>query len=156
MTEVRVRTATTLDAAELVDSMAALFAEDAGERDSTMSVDYPRLFGVDGFTELVALPDKLVLVAEADGQVIGHLTGRVDEPSPIRLVAVATLASMYVRPAHRGEGVGARLVEMFRGWAREQGADRLAVTAYASNDGAVRFYRRQGFEPMSTVLEATL
>jgi GNAT superfamily N-acetyltransferase len=154
MTEIGVRRATTLDAAELVDSMAALFAEDAGTRDSTMNVDYPKQFGVQGFIELLEQPDKLVLVAEADARVVGHLTGRLDDPSPIRPVFVATLASMYVRPSHRGQGTGARLVDAFRTWARDQGAVRMSVTAYASNEGAVRFYRRQGFEPQSMVLEA--
>jgi len=101
----------------------------------------------------MAMPDRLVLVAEADGQVVGHLTGRIDEPTPIRLVSVATLASMYVRPAHRRQGVGARLVEQFREWARDQNARRMSVTAYTANDDAVRFYRRQGFVPYSTVLE---
>jgi hypothetical protein len=44
--------------------MTALFTEDAGTRDSTMNVDYPQQYGVQGFTELLAQPDKLVLVAE--------------------------------------------------------------------------------------------
>lgn len=104
---------------------------------------------------MLAQPDKLVLVADVDGQVIGHLTGRFEEATQIRSVPVATLASMYVRPAHRSKGIGARLVEMFRGWARDQGAGRVAVTAYASNEGAVRFYQGQGFERRSTVFEAT-
>jgi len=29
----------------------------------------------------------------------------------------------------------------------------MSVTAYTANDDAVRFYRRQGFGPYSTVLE---
>jgi len=152
--EVRIRPATTADAAALVDLLAALFAEDAGPRDSTMNADYPRSYGVQGFTELMEMPDRLVLVAELDGKVVGHLTGRVDEPTEIRLVSVATLASMYVRPAHRRQGVGTGLVEQFRAWARDHDAGRLAVTAYTANDDAVRFYRRQGFAPHLTVLEA--
>jgi len=151
--EVRIRPASTADAAGLVESLAALFAEDAATRDSTMDADYPRSYGEQGFTELMAMPDRLVLVAEADGQVVGHLTGRIDEPTPIRPVSVATLASMYVRPAHRRHGIGARLVEQFREWARDQNARRMSVTAYTANDDAVRFYRRQGFVPYSTVLE---
>lgn len=151
--EVRIRPATTADAAGLVESLAALFAEDAGTRDSTMDPDYPPSYGEQGFTELMAMSDRLVLVAEADGKVVGHLTGRIYEPNPIRLVSVAMLASMYVRPSHRRQGVGARLVEQFRGWARDRDAGRISVTAYTANDGAVRFYRRQGFVPYSSVLE---
>jgi len=48
--------------------------------------------------------------------------------------------------------VGSRLVEDFVAWARERGASRLQVEAYIANDGALRFYRRHGFVPLSTQL----
>jgi GNAT superfamily N-acetyltransferase len=50
------------------------------------------------------------------------------------------VAGLYVNPAHRGDGVGARLVETFRSWARRCRAERMSVTAYAANTDAIRFY----------------
>jgi GNAT superfamily N-acetyltransferase len=155
MTEIEVRPAAPSDMTGLVDSLAALFAEDAGTRDPTIDVDYPHHFGVQGFNELADDPSRLLLIAAVNGQIVGHLTGRFDGPSPIVLVGVATLASMYVRPVHRGTGIGARLVETFRAWARDKGAGRMTVTAYTTNEGATRFYQRQGFAPKSTVFEAS-
>ena len=77
-------------------------------------------------------------------------------PVPIRPLAVAELISMYVRPAYRRLELGGQLVEVFFDWARKQGAARASVSGYASNDGAIRFYQRQGFEPRTVILETDL
>ena len=55
---------------------------------------------------------------------------------------------MYVRPAHRGCGIGRRLVEEALSFARDRGWFRLDVTGPESEGGArvVRFYERLGFE----------
>jgi len=153
--EIEIRRATIADIPGLVASSAALFAEDAGTRDDTIDVEWPLKHGAQRFGETIHDPNRLVLVAIADGDVIGHLAGALVEPSPIRPIRVATLLSMYVSVATRGGGVGARLVDSFRSWARQQGAHRVAVDAYAANDGALRFYQRLGFAAVSVVLETT-
>jgi len=56
-------------------------------------------------------------------------------------------------PSHRGSGVGGRLVAAFHKWATSVGVDRLAVSAYAANDGAIRFYQRHGFVPRTVLLQ---
>lgn len=153
--EVVVRRATPEDVPGWLESSAALFAEDAGTRDPTMNTDYPHELGVQGYSGLLAKPERLVLVAVADGLVVGHLTGTLAEPQQVRPIRVATLSSLYVRPAYRSHRVGARFVAEFRRWAKERDADRIAVTAFAANDSAVRFYQREGFVPMTLTLETT-
>jgi GNAT superfamily N-acetyltransferase len=68
----------------------------------------------------------------------------------------AVLAGLYVRPAHRGDGTGGRLVAEFRRWARERGARYAEVTAYAANADAVRFYERHGFGALTLTLRRPL
>jgi GNAT superfamily N-acetyltransferase len=153
--DVRVRVARAEDIPGLVASSAALFAEDAGTRDPTMNVDWPHQHGHLRFTETIGDPDRLILVVDAGGEVVGHLTGVLNEGTAYRPVTIATLASLYVRPAHRSGGVGADLVRAFRDWARDRGADRVAVTAYAANTSALRFYQREGFIPHTVTLETT-
>ena len=155
MAEVRIRTAGADDLPGLVASSAALFAEDAGTRDPTMNVDWPHQHGHLRFTETLSDPERLILVADAAGEVVGHLTGVLSGGTAYRPVTVATLASLYVRPAYRSGGVGADLVRRFRAWARDLGADRVAVAAYATNSGALRFYQREGFVPHTVTLETT-
>ncbi|MFF1301335.1 GNAT family N-acetyltransferase [Streptomyces sp. NPDC058307] len=91
-----------------------------------------------------------------DGEVVGHLTGSLTEPSAVRPVKAATLNGLYVRPAHRRGRVGARLVAEFLAWAGAQGAVQAEVAAYAANPEAIRFYERQGFGAHAVTLRHVL
>ncbi|GAA3129390.1 GNAT family N-acetyltransferase [Planomonospora alba] len=153
---VTVRPARAEDLDGVVACSAALFAEDAGARDPSLNLAWPREHGQARFAAALDDPDRLVLVADDGGRIVGHLTGSLTGPTAMRPVPVATLGSMYVQPGHRGQGVGARLVAEFRSWARGRGARYAGVTAYAANEAAVRFYRRHGFADRSTVLETVL
>ncbi|MFF5206792.1 GNAT family N-acetyltransferase [Streptosporangium sp. NPDC000396] len=153
---VAVRPGTVADLDGIVACSSALFAEDAGARDSTLNLNWPREHGLARFMEALSAPGRLVMVAEDGDRIIGHLTGTLSGPTPMRPVTVATLGSIYVQPVYRGQKVGARLVAEFKAWAARNGAQYAGVTAYASNEGAVRFYERNGFAMRSVVLEAPL
>ncbi|WP_083933275.1 GNAT family N-acetyltransferase [Kribbella catacumbae] len=127
-----VRPATADDLAGVVASSAALFAEDAGQRDRFRNPDWPAAHGEKWCAELLADPDAQVFVAVADGEIVGHLVGIYAPPSAMWLVARAELMSMFVRETSRGRGVGGRLVDAFAEWAKQRGAVRLHVTAYAA------------------------
>ncbi|MGW5721152.1 GNAT family N-acetyltransferase [Amycolatopsis sp. NPDC003865] len=144
----------TEDVPELVASAAALFAEDAGSRDPRMDLGWPDREGAAYYQGLVRDEKALCLLARAeDGAAAGHLIGRLLPVSSLRPTAVrAALESMRVAAEHRREGVGEALVSAFVDWARERGANELIVQAYAANDGAVAFYRAQGFRPFEVTL----
>lgn len=72
-----------------------------------------------------------VTVAERGGEVAGFLALDLGR---------ACVTSLYLHPAARGEGIGARLL----GDAKAQAA-RLSLWAFQANTGALRFYRREGF-----------
>nr|BFE83453.1 hypothetical protein GCM10020093_060540 [Planobispora longispora] len=93
-----VRRAQARDLDGVVACSAALFAEDAGARDPALNVNWPREYGAAKFAEAVDDPGRLVLVADDGERIIGHLTGSVSGPTPMRPVVVATLGSIYVRP----------------------------------------------------------
>lgn len=151
-----VRRARPEDVPALVASSAALFAEDAGTRDATVDINWPLAQGAERFAAGIDDPARLSLVAERDGEVMGHLVGTVAEGSAMRPVKLATLHSLYVRPPHRGTRAGAGLVAAFLDWAREQGAQLAEVTAYAANADAIRFYERNGFGPHTLTLGQSL
>ncbi|MEV7013863.1 GNAT family N-acetyltransferase [Streptosporangium sp. NPDC051022] len=151
-----VRPATAADLDGVVACSAALFVEDAGTRDPAVNVNWPREHGPARFAEALNDPDRLVMVADDGGRIVGHLTGSLSGPTPMRPVTVATLGSMYVQPAYRGQKIGSRLAAEFRTWAAGHGAQYAGVTAYAGNEAAIRFYQRNGFAMHSVVLETVL
>lgn len=151
MQGVTVRRATVADIDSLVVSITELFAEDS-VRDRLRNSRWPQDRAAGDEAENIANPDALVLLAELDGSVIGHLTGGFHAASTMWTAPKATLISMHVMAPWRGQHVGMQLFEHFRAWAKEKGAVQLRVTAYTANSGAIRFYQRHGFGPLETTL----
>jgi GNAT superfamily N-acetyltransferase len=58
------------------------------------------------------------------------------------------LEDLYVRPAMRGRGVGARLLAHLAALAVERGCGRLEWAVLDWNEPAIGFYRRLGARPM--------
>ncbi|SHI08547.1 Acetyltransferase (GNAT) domain-containing protein [Streptomyces sp. 3214.6] len=141
----------------LVECSAGLFAEDGGTRDpGGINVNWPREHGSERFRQNLEVPERLTLVAEDGDQVVGSLSAVLSGASPMKPITTATLLSMYVKPEWRRGQIGSQLVVGFLAWAKGQQADRVDVTAYASNPDAIRFYERHGFVAKSVILEAPL
>ena len=86
-------------------------------------------------------PGSFGLVAEEDGDVIGHVqlsAAWVGEDE------VLALGPIGVMPAHQGHGVGTALVAAALASAREQGAAAVILL------GAPGYYGARGFEPVAT------
>ena len=154
--EILVRKATQKDIQSIVDLSVALFQEDAGQRDPFMNLNWPRQEGEEYYTGMALGHDSVCLVAEADGTVVGFLTGYTRKLDSMRPVQRAELESMFVERGFRGQQVGTNLARGFLAWCQEKRAQRVSVTAYAANVQAVEFYRRLGFEPRSVTLELSL
>jgi ribosomal protein S18 acetylase RimI-like enzyme len=148
-----IKNATVGDIPALVDLNFALFQEDGRQRDPYMNLNWPREEGQEHFGKLISGPGSLCLLADEGDQTVGYLAGYLRAADSLRPVKIAELESMYVLPAYRSQEVGRQLVDAFVAWARQQGAQRASVTAYAANDRAIAFYRRAGFTPLSLSLE---
>lgn len=64
------------------------------------------------------------------------------------LAGEAEILTLAVRPAARGRGLGARLVQAAMTEAARRGADALFLEVAADNAAALALYRRAGFEPV--------
>lgn len=53
---------------------------------------------------------------------------------------------MYVGPSARGNGIGFKILSVLLGWARVQGLSLVRLETGPLNTGALRLYRRFGFE----------
>jgi GNAT superfamily N-acetyltransferase len=94
-------------------------------------------------------------LAEHDGAVVGG-TGMIVvpwSPGPSRLnPRLAWVFNVYVERAHRGQGVGRRLMDAMHSWCRAEGIERLALNA---TEAGARVYREMGYttvrEPMMRI-----
>jgi GNAT superfamily N-acetyltransferase len=84
-----------------------------------------------------------IFVAVVGARWVAMAGGRWFDPDH----GVVQLWGMWVDPAERRSGVGARLVDAVDRWGREQGARSLRLGVIEGVDAAPAFYRRLGFEP---------
>lgn len=98
-----------------------------------------------GLALMLASPATCVLVAEADGQVIGMATGQTTistaEGGPALLVE-----DVVVEADWRGKGLGRRLMSALGEWANARGIGRLQLLADRNNQPALDFYQRIGWQ----------
>ncbi len=67
------------------------------------------------------------------------------------------LEDMVLHPDWRSGGLGTRLLQHAIDWAGNHGFARISLLTDKTNEGAIRFYRRQGFaESAMTVLRLSL
>jgi GNAT superfamily N-acetyltransferase len=84
-----------------------------------------------------AVAEGLVVVAEADGQIVG-----VGQRG--RRGADHVVYKLYVHPQHRGRGLGPQLLDALTRQLPAN-ADRLYTEHFVANERAGAFYEREGF-----------
>jgi ribosomal protein S18 acetylase RimI-like enzyme len=107
------------------------------------------------YREWLADDEHALLLAERDGEPVGYAMVSVGGGAPSwgglgdRTAEIETLS---VLESERGAGVGAELTQAAIDFARERGAGSILVAAAHSNEGALSFYRREGFEDFYVLL----
>ncbi|MDR6864851.1 GNAT family N-acetyltransferase [Phycicoccus sp. 3266] len=86
------------------------------------------------FVETVLLREFEVWVAQDDDTLVGFLA----------LMPPDQLGHLYITSGFTGRGLGTQLL----GLAKTRFPDGLQLWAFQSNEGALRFYERHGFEPV--------
>ena len=93
---------------------------------------------------------EVLLVAERDGELVGHASLHLGGASPRRRHAMSL--GIAVSGAAQGQGVGTALMAALCDYAdRWAGVLRLELTVFADNEVAVRLYRNFGFEIEGTL-----
>ncbi len=67
---------------------------------------------------------------------------------------IGAIQNLGIIPAHRSRGLGTTLLCRALGGFRQAGLDRVFLEVTADNDGAIRLYRRLGFQVVKTVFKA--
>lgn len=110
-----------------------------GEMQATHELLHDALFG--------PIPAASALIAERGGEVAGYAVFYPTFSSFLAIQGV-WLEDLFVRPAHRGVGVGRELLAAVAARVRERGGQRLEWSALDWNELALGFYRRIGAQTM--------
>jgi GNAT superfamily N-acetyltransferase len=92
-------------------------------------------------------PAAAALIAERGSEAVGYALFFPTFSSFLTTTGV-WLEDLFVRPAHRGSGVGRALLSAVAARVREQGGERLEWAALDWNEPALGFYRRVGARTM--------
>jgi GNAT superfamily N-acetyltransferase len=123
---------------------------------------------VEWVEELLARPaskDKVWLVAEVDGVVVGNVSAEVHGPVEsaarqlLRYLGALRLfvSALGVEEAYQRHGVATRLMEAVEQWGRERGVVFVSLDTWIHSRQSVPFYeRRMGYQRASIVFEKRL
>ena len=139
---------------ELWASMHAHHAALAGEVAPVRPLDESWRLRRAQYEEWLAGEDAQLILAQDGDRLVGYAVVRVGAGAATWDLGdrVGELESLAVLEPARGSGVGAALVAAARAFGRERGAERLIVSVVHNNEGALRFYEREGFGPFYVLL----
>ena len=131
-----VRVAAPSDAAGIIKCMQSVMSE------KIYLVSEIYLYTERGQKDMLRNPDDLTLVSLIDREVVGTmniLRGFYKKNRHTGSLGIA------VEAAHRGKGLGRRMIEEGIEWCRESGVSKLNLEVFSSNVGAISLYERMGF-----------
>lgn len=140
MTSVTIRAAQLDDLERLPDAYEWLFAP-PGSRPADWDRDtaVERLRGVINNSQHSAI---FIAIDESDGALVGLCSVYRDIDS-VRFGPRSWVEDLAVDPDRRSQGVGKRLLDTARAWARDHGAAHLELDSGDAREAAHRFYRRE-------------
>lgn len=143
-----IRRAREQDAAELSVFAERVFVQAFGAQNDPIDL---HLYTSEAFTpakqrDEIAAPDRVVLMADCEGQLAGYAMVRMHATHVlVRSHAPMELQRFYVDAAWHGRGIAQSLMEAVVQEAQAQGADTLWLGVWEMNPRAIRFYEKQEF-----------
>jgi GNAT superfamily N-acetyltransferase len=134
-----VQNATLEDIPQLCELLTLLFSQEAD-----FSPDAERQFT--GLRQIIEQPAVGNILVLRDGGIVSGMVNILYTISTARGGRVAILEDMIVRPVYRGSGAGSLLLSGAVEQAKRAGCSRITLLTDRTNDSAIRFYRRHGFD----------
>ncbi len=120
------------------------------------ALEYPEIFkppSAETFSsvevkEILQKENALMFVAESDGKIIGYIYGEITnfpENSIRYSVDALYIHHIAVTRSHRKRGAGKQLIERMTAYAEEIGPSIVMLDIWSFNEGALDFFKKQGF-----------
>jgi ribosomal protein S18 acetylase RimI-like enzyme len=143
------RLAGTDDAATLAAFMTRNFLSAYGSCSTPENVAATVLkhYGLDAQRLQLADPQRLNLLMENEGELVGHAQLRIGgtAPAPVQPLPAAEIARFYIDTAFHGRGLAQQLMAEVRRLAGARGARSLWLSVWQEQPQAIRFYGKEGF-----------
>ena len=111
-------------------------------------------------TKIITDPNTPVFVViDKNGEVTGYCFGIFqDHSGSHNLPNVKTLYidDICIDIHHRGQGIGRKIYEFIKDYAKGEGVYNLTLNVWSCNPGAIRFYEALGMKPMKVGMEEIL
>jgi len=107
--------------------------------------------GKEYFTKMITIEKTFVACDEE--KIIGYLAGSVRIKLTYITSKVAELENTYVENEYRRQGIGTELINEFKKCCKDEKVESIIVTASSSNDNAISFYKKNGFDMHSATLK---
>jgi len=120
-----------------LDQESRFMLVEPGERQTTAAEQCERI------RQVLAQPNATILVAECDGQVIGHVAAL---GGPYRRNRHTAHVVIGILRAFTGLGLGTRLLETLEQWARSHEIHRLELTVMTHNERAIWLCSKVGYQ----------
>jgi len=111
------------------------------------------------YAELLARPDTVLLLAHADGSLVGYGLAHVMAAGDTWVAdtwqtgsRIGEIESLAVLPEYRGSGIGTRLLDALETELAAAGVHDLILGVLPGNTDAIRLYQRRGYRPTWTYL----
>jgi RimJ/RimL family protein N-acetyltransferase len=93
-------------------------------------------------SEMIRAAEHLVLVAEADGEVVGNVLVSVDRGVATEHIGVL---SITIAEGWRDVGIGTEMVGAAQRWATDRGLRKVSLGVFPENARAIAVYEKRGF-----------
>jgi len=108
----------------------------------------------DALSEQIADPDRRVLVAVRDGDVVGAIAFRRQLVSVIQTEKIIVITDLHVLPRHRRRLIASSLISAGVRWAEDVNCEVMMAVSPADSRDANRFLNRVGFGQVGVVRAA--
>ncbi len=99
----------------------------------------------------------LFLVALDGQKYVGYMNA-IERPSETYRTPVkcAALENIMILPEFQHKGIGKKMMEIFSGWCRDRGVQKISVSTFIKNTNAIQFLRHIGYIDYDITLELCL
>ena len=140
--------------AELVQLSRQFFTEYESHHVDFFKIDTLKdQYIIDYFSRWLEHEDGVTFVAIDDGVIVGYITVYVrEQPDFWTVKRIGDISGLMVAKSHRRQGVAAKLYQATLTFFNEKQVRYFTVFTAVHNQGALRFYEKQGLMPLSTTL----